>query len=148
MLISEPTWTTMKNERGIYMKKLICLLLALCLLPAFVFAEYSEKTDEEIKADFRSLVDEMISRGIWMSDVLPAGIYVVGVSIPVGSYELIPQKYGTIQMYSSIDALKNHEKRILFDQIYEGEPYILTLTEGVCFNLESTCAIKPLAFSW
>lgn len=28
----------MKNERGIYMKKLLCLLLALCLLPACAFA--------------------------------------------------------------------------------------------------------------
>ena len=38
-LISEHTWTITKNERGIIVKRVICLIAVLCLLPICVFAE-------------------------------------------------------------------------------------------------------------
>ena len=127
------------------MKRIICLLLTMCIIPVCALCE---KTDDELKAEFYALREEMIARGIWDSDTLPAGVYIVGVSIPVGSFEIVPTKHGTIQMYQDNESFKNKKNRFVYDILSENEPYAITLTEGVCVNLECPCSIKPLTFSW
>ena len=130
------------------MKRFLCVMLIVCILPFCALADYSAMSDDELKAEFKSIVTELLSRGIWESDILPAGVYIVGVSLPVGAYELTPSKRGTIEMYPDAESFKIEKNRFVFDILQENEPYVVTLIEGVCVNIECTCAIKPLAFSW
>ena len=130
------------------MKRLICTILILCLLPVCVCAEYEGKTDEELKEDFITVVSELVKRGIWLSDTIPAGLYVVGISIPAGAYEFSPVKFCSVEMYASKEAFVNREKRIFFETYDEGNTFILTLDNEVYLNLGATCSIKPLGFSW
>ncbi len=130
------------------MKRFFLCVLVMCLVPVMALTEYASLSDDELKDEFRRLYAEIISRGIWMSDTIPAGVYVAGESVPAGTYELIPSKTDTIQVYASADAWKNHERRILFVQIFESEPYVLTLTDGVVFDLGASCQIRPFGLSW
>lgn len=138
----------MKNERGTKMKRIICALLALCLISSVSIAEMSNKTDEELKNDFRSIVAELISRGIWGTDVINAGFYIVGQSIPNGTFELTPDKHGTIEIYPGLEQYSERKGRILYLIFEEGETFTITLSEGMTVDLESKCTIKPFSFSW
>ena len=53
------------------MKRLICTILILCLIPVCI---YAEKTDDELKEEFHIIVEELMSRGIWLSDTISNGL--------------------------------------------------------------------------
>lgn len=127
------------------MKKILCVLLILFVIPACVSAE---KTDDELKADFRSIVSELISRKIWVSDYIPAGLYIVGESIPAGSYELTATKHNNVSIYPTLEDMATGYNRILYLIYDEDEKFVLTLTEGLVVDLGCNCKISPLAFSW
>ena len=130
------------------MKRFLCVLLILCILPVCVFAEYTGKTDDELKADFRSIVSELISRKIWLSDSIPAGLYIVGESVPAGSYELTATQNGKVAIYPTLDDMATGHNRIIYILYSEGESFVLTLSDGLVIDLGCTCKISPLAFSW
>lgn len=130
------------------MKKLFCVLVAVCLIPVCVCAEYAGKTDDELKADFKTIVAELVTRGIWVSDTIPAGLYIVGQSIPAGTYEFTPVEYDTVSIYPTVEDMATGYNRILYLIFDENETFTLTLSEGMVVNLGSTCAIKPFGFGW
>jgi len=75
------------------MKKVIVLFALICLIfssCSFSYAEtrFSELTDDELLTAQAELHEELLSRGLIKTIVLPAGIYEAGVDIPVGKYIL------------------------------------------------------------
>ena len=132
------------------MKRFLCILL-ICLMITPALAEsidLSAMTDDELKSEFQVIVSELISRGIWISEKIHAGLYVVGESIPAGTYEFTPQKHDTVSIYPTINDMATGYNRILYLIFDENESFILTLSESMVIDLGSTCIIKPFGFSW
>ena len=72
------------------MKKLFCLLLVVCVIPVFSWAEtdLSSMSFDQL-LDLRSALNaEIISRPEWKEVVVPAGTWIVGRDIPTGSYSV------------------------------------------------------------
>ena len=130
------------------MKRLLCAVLVLILLPVCAFADYSEMKDDELKTAFREIMGELISRGIWQSETIPAGFYVVGESIPAGNYELTPQKHSTVEIYPDMEHNASRNNRTMYLIFDEAETFVLSLVDGMTVELGATCNIKPLSFSW
>ena len=130
------------------MKRLLCVLLILCAVPVFALADYSGMSNEELKDEFNLIVAEMVSRGIWISEMLPAGLYVVGETIPAGNYELTPIKRGTVSIYLSVEDMAANHNRVLYLIYDESQPFTLTLIDGMVVDLENGCTVKPFGFSW
>lgn len=77
------------------MKKLLSLVLVLLLIsalsttyaeessPILSFADYS---DDELLSIYANLQQEIASRNLEKSVILPEGIYYAGIDIPIGSY--------------------------------------------------------------
>lgn len=79
----------MKNERGIIMKKLLCLLLALCLLPACAFMEsvdLSQFSFDELRILQNRISEEITKRPEWKPVSVPPGLYEIGKDIPAGEW--------------------------------------------------------------
>ena len=71
------------------MKRLIALLIALCLLiPMLALAQADLKgmTDDQLIQLYNGLVSELFTRG--KSATIPVGIYKVGTHIPAGDYSI------------------------------------------------------------
>ena len=136
------------NERGIIMKRLVCIILILCVLPVCVFAEYAGKTDDELKNDFALILEELRSRGIWASDTIPNGLYIVGKSLPEGAFEFTTTVKGTVEVFPTYEDYSGDHNRLKYEILKEGQTFILTLVDGMCIDLSCDCVIKPLAYSW
>lgn len=70
------------------MKKLLAVLLVLCLLP-WVYAEdidLSGLSFEELRALQNRIAEEIVSRPEWKMVSVPPGIYKIGVDIPAGDW--------------------------------------------------------------
>ena len=132
------------------MKRMLIVALIVCLIfPACCAAsDLTGMTDEELKAEFSAVVAELVSRGIWISDTIPAGLYIVGQSIPAGSYELTPLTNDTIEIFPTLEDMSSNHNRLMYLVFEENETFTLTLSDGMAFNLQSTCTIKPFGFSW
>ena len=130
------------------MKRVLCVALVLCLLPVCALSDYADMTDDDLKAEFRQIMGELFSRGIWVSDTIPAGFYIVGEAIPAGSYELTPTKHATVEVFPDMEHLTDNRGRTMYLIFNEGETFVLSLTDGMTVDLGATCNIKPLSFSW
>ena len=137
----------MKNE-GDLMKRIVCALLILCLIPVVASAEYASMTDDELKTAFHEIMNEFLARGIWESDTIPAGFYIVGESVPAGSYQLTPTKHGTIAIFPDMEHLTAYRGRTMYLIFEEGETFVISLVDGMTIELDVTCAIRPVSFSW
>lgn len=80
----------MKNERGIIMKRLLCVLLILCLVPVFALADFdlSSMSFSDLQTLQNEINREIRNRPEWKSVSVPSGIYTVGAQIPAGSYSV------------------------------------------------------------
>lgn len=70
------------------MKKLLAVLLVLCLLP-WVYAEdidLSGLSFEELRALQNRIAEEIVSRPEWKEVAVPPGFYVIGRDIPAGDW--------------------------------------------------------------
>lgn len=71
------------------MKKILCVLLILCVIPACVSASgLSEYTFDELRILQQTINEEIRSRPEWKSVNVPSGIYTVGQQIPAGEYSI------------------------------------------------------------
>ena len=130
------------------MKRFACMLLTIILIPVMVCADFSGLSDDELKAQFYATLEELITRGIWANDTIPAGFYIVGQSIPAGSYELTPIKHDTIEIFPDMEHLTENKGRTMYLIFDEGETFIITLVDGMTVDLGTMCKIKPLDFKW
>ena len=76
------------------MKKLICVLLLVCMMPVFAAAEFSDLSFDELLELRTELEAEIISRPEWKEVTVPSGTWIVGEDIPVGSYSIHPTSKG------------------------------------------------------
>lgn len=100
-------------------------------------------TDDELKALYMDVKNEMAERGLFESVIVPAGEFVGGVDLPVGKFvfaSLDSQAY--MQCYSSKetyteDKLNNSYKHQMYDFVSkDGSEVVIDIEEGrlYCFN--------------
>ena len=79
------------------MKKLICLLLILCLSPAIALAappDLSVYSYDQLVALQHYITMEIMKRPEWKEVTVPGGTWYVGVDIPAGEYSISPAADG------------------------------------------------------
>ena len=130
------------------MKRFFLTVIAVCLVPVCAFADYSSLSNDELKAEFNLIVSELVKRGIWLSDTLPGGLYIVGDSLPAGNYQLTAIKHDTVSIYPTIEDKQTGHNRILYLIFDDNETFTLTLKDGMVVDLGSPCTVKPFGFSW
>lgn len=73
------------------MKKVICVVLLLCLFPVVSMAEdLASMSYEDLIALSQRITSEIMSRPEWKEVEVPSGIWTVGVDIPAGVYSITP----------------------------------------------------------
>ena len=73
------------------MKRLLCVLLILCAVPVFVFAEdidLSALSFDELRTLQTRISNELTTRPEWKNVTVPEGFYTIGVDIPAGKWEI------------------------------------------------------------
>lgn len=144
------------------MKKLLALVLMLCLLvasSAVAFAEesidLSALTDADLVALLAEVQSEVAARKIEKTANLTAGTYIGGRDIPVGTYILAAagteDEHGIVSLRSVNDPMDDYPSKLyehkmgndvysVFVTIEEGDtlilpfPYTLTISGGVMFK--------------
>ncbi len=144
------------------MKKILVLFLTVCLLDApAVFASAEDVTDlsglndEQLVALLAEVQNEIVARHIEKTASLPAGTYIGGRDVPVGSYVLATagteDEFGIVSLRSVNDPAEDYPSKLyefkhgddrysVFVTIEEGDtlilpfPYTLTISGGVLFQ--------------
>lgn len=144
------------------MKKILALILTVCLLAvpmAFASAEdvtdLSLLNDEQLVALLAEVQSEIVARHIEKTASLPAGTYIGGRDVPVGSYVLATagteDDYGIVSLRSVNDPADKYPSKLyeykdgddsysVFVTIEDGDtlilpfPYTLTISGGVLFQ--------------
>lgn len=81
----------MLNEKGMVMKRFICVLLVLCVVPFFSLSEsidLSVLSFDELRVLQTRISQELTTRPEWKGVTVPEGFYEVGVDIPAGKWEI------------------------------------------------------------
>lgn len=111
------------------MKRFVCLLLILCIIPVYALMEsidlsgYSFDDLRKLQQDINA---EIKSRPEWKSVPVPSGVYIVGEDIPEGKYSV---KLGESE---SFQIEVNRGKDMMIYQTVKD-----TETEFGCINLQS-----------
>lgn len=133
------------------MKKLLAVLLVLCLLP-WVYAEESPAitevvsalSDAELKELYVAVKNELMERKLWDTSFLPAGVYIGGLNLPVGSYELTLRDSGIIRAFRDYETFLEGGKNFIYYTFHDSDTlFTLTLTEGVCWVLPMDAMVRP-----
>ena len=133
------------------MKKLLAVLLVLCLLP-WVYAEdidLSGLSFEELRALQNRIAEEIVTRPEWMEVAVPVGVYKIGVDIPAGDWCLragrVEKDHVNVSCSWTIDDTKTRLGSLLFyesiyiDGVADGikrDSLNVTLLEGSYFEVE------------
>ena len=78
------------------MKKLIAIILILCLFPVIALADVdlASMSFDELRSLQIALNEEIVTRPEWKEVTVPGGTWIVGKDIPAGSYSLHPTSEG------------------------------------------------------
>ena len=126
------------------MKKLICIILILCL-PVIAVAETdltSMSYDALVNLQ-RELTAEIMSRPEWKSVTVPAGTWLVGTDIPAGT-DSISAKFTGVQVWRR--AIDDYSDNGLYynEIIQESEPCgKIILTKGMVFVNSGEVVFSP-----
>lgn len=123
------------------MKKLVCALLVLCLLPVIALADFdlSAMSVDELAALNKAVVMELMSRNDFKQVSVPTGTYSVGEDIPAGTYTVKPSGSNF-----NLKILDQNGKKV--DSFYfASEIGKLTLTEGETVEITSGVVFTPYA---
>ena len=126
------------------MKKLICIILILCL-PVIAVAETdltSMSYDALVNLQ-RSLTTEIMSRPEWKSVTVPAGTWLIGTDIPAGSYSLSSKRAGVVVWRRAIDDYSDNG--LYYNEIIrEDEPCgKIILTKGMVLVNSGEVVFSP-----
>ena len=121
------------------MKKLICLLLIVCMFPAIALADLdlSDFTYEQLVALHHYIGMEIMRRPEWKEVTIPGGTWYVGVDIPAGSYSIRPTENGRgafLKIYNTkgkdvvYQGVRNESNSIGKVQVEEG--YTVIVEDG------------------
>ena len=106
------------------MKKLLAIALIFCLILPWAFAEdidLSSLSFDELRALQTRIAEEIVSRPEWKEVAVPAGVYKIGVDIPVGEWciKCGKSQYGWVQItYSKELNESGTEVPILHSEFY------------------------------
>ena len=129
------------------MKKLFASLLVLCLLLPAAVAEspvdVKSMTDDELKALYVSVKDELMERKLWESSKIPAGVYVGGKNLPEGYYEITMAKSEDVIAWRTYEDYLQNTNQLLYTNFDEGERFIMALVDGICYSIPCECVIRP-----
>lgn len=117
------------------MKKLLAVLLVLCLLPWVYAEDVSALTDDELRALYTAVDAEMKRRELSPSEVFPGGLHIGGVSIAAGTVVSgMALNFGQIRMYDSYERMVNdRDDYVQLRNILEGEYFTFFFGEGMCW---------------
>ena len=122
------------------MKKLICILLIVCLSPIIAVADsldLSDLTYDQLVALQQYIGMEIMKRPEWKEVTIPGGTWYVGVDIPAGSYSIKPASDGRgafIKIYNTkgndiiYQGVRNESNSVGKVQIEEG--YTVIIEDG------------------
>ena len=106
------------------MKRFLCLVLVLLLLPIVSLADVdlSPYTTEQLYALREIISYEILSRGEYKDVELPQGYYVVGQDIPEGHWSITaaPGSYCLIEYFQNADASGHRPADTFNDYFYVG----------------------------
>lgn len=127
------------------MKKLLAVVLMLCLLVPWAAAEdVKSLNDEELKSLYIAIKEELMERKLWDTSFLPAGVYIGGLNLPVGSYELTLRDSGIIRAYRDYETFLEGGENYIYYTFHDSDTlFTLTLTEGVCWVIPMDAMARP-----
>lgn len=134
------------------MKKLLSVLLVLALLlPVAAFAEVdvAGMSDADLKALYKTVKEELMTRKLWDASILPAGVYQAGLNLPEGTYECISSEdNNVVKLYASYDAfLKDEQFEYFLPK--KGDAFVIVLRGDVCYYIKKPCTVRPfVGFDW
>lgn len=100
------------------MKKLICILLLVCMMPAISAADsgLSSMSYEELISLQKIIMLEIMSRPEWKEVNVPAGQWIIGDDIPPGFYSIKGKKASTF-----ITVGDENDSMVFFHELNEAE---------------------------
>lgn len=140
------------------LRRTICVILTVVLV-CLVFGAIAEEaapsydymknmTVDELNALAGQIGIELESRGIYASDSIPEGSYVVGRDIKAGNYEFFSYGKGTNAFGAAVDGWivikKDYDKATsdyasydqhFFNERDYGQPFYVTLADGDMFSI-------------
>lgn len=135
---------------SVFCRRFLCCLVACLFLASAALAavpDISDLTDDEIVELLGKVNDELVSRGIAKSAVLPAGKYTAGKDLPAGSYIVTcktdDSHHGIIWASAPTDDLNNQYPSLLYEHVSFNceEQFRITLEEGGILNLPFTATV-------
>lgn len=136
------------------MKKLLVFVLTLCLLMPLASAEgVSFMPDADLKALYKSVKEELMNRKLWDTSILPAGIYIGGVNLPEGYYELTLNDSDIIAAWNSYEDFKEDahdaKKTVFYQYTRKGSMITMSLIDGMCWRIPCDAIVRPfVGFDW
>ena len=128
------------------MKKLIAVVLILCLLIPAAVAEAPDVkslSDDDVKALYKDVKAELMERKLWDESVLPAGVYVAGMGLPEGTYECTATSSGQVVIYPDYKTFAENGYMIDWMRIEPGEKFTLSLYGEVCYLIKFNSIVRP-----
>ena len=135
------------------MKKLLAVALILAMLIPCAVAEapvdVKSLPDDDLKALYMSVKQELMERKLWDTSVLPAGVYQAGTNLPEGTYECTVRGKDTFVVIH-----KNMEQfikgtNINFYRLQEGESFVMSLYGEIVYDINKECTVRPfVGLNW
>lgn len=131
------------------MKRFICVLMVLSMLPLYALSEFKDLTDEELKSMYDSVRDEMISRGLFKEAQLPSGAYYAGSFLPEGTYVCtLESGGGAVYTYKSYDSFLKGEEELSRVFLRSNDSFTMMLQGETCYVFEKTTTVRPGGLVW
>ena len=125
------------------MKKLLCAVLILCLVPMVSLAEIdlSGLSTEELMDLNKAVIMEIFSRDDFQMVTVPAGTYKVGEDIPAGTYTVQADNLAAV---SVMDKKGNYTAKI-YTVTKENPVGKLVLEDGESVSIVNSVRFSPYA---
>ena len=129
------------------LKKVIAVAAVGAMLAVPVAAEapgVHDLTDDELKALYMDVKQELMDRGIWEGTTLPAGVYVGGEDLPVGTYTCVANKSAQIHIYRCFEDFANQKNMVTWFRVDDNEEFNIKLEEGMCWYIQTSATVRPM----
>lgn len=142
------------------MKKLIAVVLMLCLLIPCAVAEapvdvknLSALSFEELRSLYRQTMREMVTRPEWKEAEVHPGVYVVGEDIPAGSYCITADTDEYINIFLWGAELNDYDAGggLIINESLYGDKNVMgkiILKDGNVLQLTGKVRISPVKGIW
>ena len=122
------------------MKKLICMLLVMCLLPVVGLCDVdlSSMSYDELVTLSQQITVEIMSRPEWKEVSVPTGTWEIGTDIPAGMYSIRTTSKKATIWYTKKSGIRD------YIYVYPEEPLgKIELLEGTTLEINTEVIISP-----